>query len=402
MGKYDFDRVIERRGTSSLKYDFGMQRMGRTDLLPLWVADMDFALPDEIIGDIKNRVDHGIFGYTDPDEEYNEAVKRWFKDRHNLDIKDEWNTVVPGVVYSIAMAIRAVTYEGDSVIIQEPVYYPFKETILLNKRKCINNQLVYKNGHYEIDFDDFEKKIKEHNVKLFLLCSPHNPVGRVWTREELTRLGDICLKHNVTIFADEIHSDFIYPGYKHISFLSLGEKYLKSLMVGTSPSKTFNIAGLQVANILIPHKTLRDEFRRENEAAGYSQPNVLGLTATISCFNKGRKWVDELKEYLKGNLDYIRDYLKENIPEVKLIEPEGTYLIWLDFSEVTGDYHDLKHLIVEEAKLWLDAGIIFGRETALFERINIAASRVVIKTAMESLERAISGRRSLSCGTQDS
>ncbi|WP_044916592.1 MalY/PatB family protein [Butyrivibrio sp. WCE2006] len=393
MGKYDFDKVIERRGTSSLKFDFGQQRMGRTDLLPLWVADMDFALPDEILCDIKKRVDHGIFGYTDPDEEYNDAVKKWFKERHGLDIKKEWNTVVPGVVYSIALAIKAFTYEDDSVIIQEPVYYPFKETILLNRRNCINNQLVYKDGRYEIDFEDFEKKIKENNVKLFLLCSPHNPVGRVWTEEELKRLGDICLENDVAIFSDEIHSDFIYPGYKHISFLELGDKYQEKLVIGTSPSKTFNIAGVQVANILIPDKKTRDEFRWQNDAAGYSQPNAIGLTTTISCYNKGSDWVDELKEYLKGNLDFLRDYLRENIPEVKLIEPEGTYLIWLDFSEVTDDYKDLKHLIVDEAKLWLDAGIIFGKETALFERINIASPRVVIKTALDNLSKAVKDRK---------
>jgi cystathionine beta-lyase len=393
MGKYDFDKVIDRKGTASLKFDFGMQRMGRTDLLPLWVADMDFKLPDEIISDLRKRVDHGIFGYTDPCEEYHEAVYKWFKNRHGLEIKKDWTTVVPGVVYSIAMAIKAYTYEGDSVIIQEPVYYPFKETILLNKRKCINNQLVNRDGHYEIDFDDFEKKVKENNVKLFLLCSPHNPVGRVWKKEELKKLGDICLKYNVIIFSDEIHADFIYPGYKHISFLKLGEKYIKNLVIGTSPSKTFNMAGLQVANILIPDKTLRDAFRRENEAAGYSQPNAMGLAATISCFRKGGEWVDELKEYLTGNLAFVRDYLEKNLPEVKLIEPEGTYLIWLDFSEVTDDYHDLKHLVVDEAKLWLDGGIIFGKETALFERINIASPKVVIRTALDSLHRAIEARK---------
>ena len=393
MGKYDFDKVIDRRGTASLKFDIGEQRMGRTDLLPLWVADMDFALPDSILKDVNRRVDHGVFGYTDPCEEYNNSLQNWFSSRHGLSIDKEWNTVVPGVVYSIATAIRAYTYEGDSVIIQEPVYYPFRETIILNKRKLINNQLVNNNGHYEIDFEDFEKKIIENNVKLFILCSPHNPVGRVWTEAELTRLGNICLKHNVIIFSDEIHADFVYPGFKHTSYFSMDNKYRKILVVGTSPSKTFNIAGLQVANILIPDKWLREEFKRENEAAGYSQANVLGLTATISCFNKGGEWVDELIDYLTGNLDYVRDYLKENIPEVKLIEPEGTYLIWLDFSEVTDDYRDLKHLIVDEAKLWLDGGIIFGKETALFERINIASPRVVIRTALDSLHRAIENRK---------
>lgn len=392
VGKYDFGKDIDRRGTSSLKYDFGIERRRRDDLLPLWVADMDFKLPDEILDDIKIRVDHGIFGYTDPKDDYTQAVANWFKKRHGFDIDYDWNIVVPGVVYAIAVAVRAFTEPGESVIIQEPVYYPFRETIELNKRKVVNNQLVYKNGHYEIDFEDFEKKIVEENVKLFLLCSPHNPAGRVWTKEELLRLGDICLKHNVLIFADEIHFDFVFKGYKHTSFITLGEKYKDNLILGTSPSKTFNIAGLQIANIIIPNTSLRNKFDRENGAGGYSQCNVLGLVATKACYEKGEQWVDELLEYLEGNLDYIRNFIKEKLPKVKLIEPEGTYLIWLDFSEVTTDYRDLRNLIENEAKLWLDGGIIFGRKTALFERINIASPRSIIEKAMEQLYEAYEKR----------
>ncbi len=225
MGKYNFDEIIDRHGTSSLKFDFGKERAGREDLIPLWVADMDFKLPDEVLEDIHKRVDHGIFGYTDPKDDYFEALSGWYKRRQNLDIEKDWVTVAPGIVYSIALAVRAYSAEGESVIIQEPVYYPFRETIELNKRKCVSNQLVYnrEKNKYEIDFEDFEKKIIDNKVKLFLLCSPHNPVGRVWTKEELTRLGDICIKHDVIIFADEIHSDFIYEGHEHVPFLSLGE-----------------------------------------------------------------------------------------------------------------------------------------------------------------------------------
>ena len=388
MSRYDFDKVTDRHGTSSLKYDFGIERRRRDDLLPLWVADMDFRLPEEILDDIRDRVDHGIFGYTDPKEDYQKAVANWYGKRHGFEIKKDWNTVVPGIVYAIAVAVRAFTNPGESVIIQEPVYYPFRETIELNKRKVVNNQLVYKDGHYEIDFEDFEKKVVEENVKLFLLCSPHNPAGRVWTKEELLKLGDICVKHNVTIFADEIHSDFVFKGYKHTSFITLGEKYTENLILGTSPSKTFNIAGLQIANIIIPDEAVRAKFKIENAAAGYSQCNVIGLTATKACYEKGGQWVDELLTYLEGNLDYIRSFIKEKLPKIKLIEPEGTYLIWLDFADAFDNYRELRKFIEDEAKLWLDGGVIFGRETALFERINIASPRSIIEQAMEQLYAA--------------
>ncbi len=388
MSKYDFSNVTDRHGTSSLKYDFGIERRRRDDLLPLWVADMDFRLPEEILDDIRSRVDHGIFGYTDPKEDYQQAVANWYSQRHGFEIEKGWNTVVPGIVYAIAVAVRAFTKPGESVIIQEPVYYPFRETIELNKRKVVNNQLVYKDGHYEIDFEDFEKKVAEENVKLFLLCSPHNPAGRVWTKEELIKLGDICAKHNVTIFADEIHSDFVFKGYKHTSFITLGEKYTENLILGTSPSKTFNIAGLQIANIIIPNESVRYRFKTENDAGGYSQCNAIGLTATKACYEKGGQWVDELLTYLEGNLDYIRSFIKEKLPKIKLIEPEGTYLIWLDFADAFDNYRELRKFIEDEAKLWLDGGVIFGRETALFERINIASPRSIIEQAMEQLYAA--------------
>ncbi|SDB28071.1 MalY/PatB family protein [Butyrivibrio sp. INlla16] len=389
MTIYNFDKIVDRKNTSSLKYDFGPERKKRDDLLPLWVADMDFKLPDEVIEDIEKRVKHGIFGYTDPKDDYKTALRNWYLKRHGFEIKDNWNVLTPGVVYAIATAIRALTDKGDAILIQQPVYYPFAETVKQNGRKLVNNQLVYKNGHYEIDFDDFEKKIISENVKLFLLCSPHNPVGRVWTKDELTRIADICKKHDVYVFADEIHSDFIYKGNKHTPYISLGEEYTGKLIVGTSPSKTFNIAGLQIANIIIPNEEIRRVFVAENEAAGYSQCNAVGLTATMSAYTKGEKWLDELIEYLEGNVSYVKDFLKEKLPQIHLIEPEGTYLIWLDFSEFTDNHKELEKLIVDEAHLWLDPGIIFGRETALFERINIACPRKILEQAMTQLYEGV-------------
>ncbi len=390
MGQYDFDTYIDRRGTSCIKWDFGMERKGRDDLLPLWVADMDFKLTDEIVSDITNRASQGVFGYTDPKADYFDAVNGWFERRHGFKVDHDWITITHGVVYGIVLAIRAFTEPGEAVMIQQPVYYPFAESVRVNKRKLVNNQLVYKDGKYEIDFDDFEKKIVEEKVKLFLLCSPHNPVGRVWSRDELIRIADICKRHDVYVFADEIHSDFIYSSFAHTSYMTLGDGYRDKLILGTSPSKTFNMAGLQVANIIIPNKDVREKFRYENMITGYSQCNAVGLEATKSVYTKGDKWVDELIEYLEGNLSFVRDFLKEKLPKVKLVEPEGTYLIWLDFSKITDSHKELEDLIVDKAHLWLDPGIIFGRETSLFERINIACPRSILKQAMEQLYEAIS------------
>ncbi len=389
MSKYNFDKVIDRRGTSSLKYDFAQKRIGREDLLPLWVADMDFALPEEILDVIKVRVDHGIFGYTDPDAAYYDTLENWFETRYGYQIKREWNTVTPGVVYALATAIRAFTEAGESVLIQEPVYYPFREMIESNYRKCVNNQLVLRDGHYEVDFEAFEKTIIEENVRLFLLCSPHNPAGRVWTREELVKMADICLKHEVKIICDEIHCDFIFPGQTFIPFATLGDKYLNNVVICTSASKSFNIAGFQVANILVPDEELRKRFKEFNAAAGYSQGNALGLVATKAVYDLGGQWLDELVAYLNDNLAYVRNFLKERLPQIELIEPEGTYLIWLDCKGVVKDYPELKRLIYDEAKLWLDDGAIFGEETLLFERINIACPRSILEQAMTQLEEAV-------------
>lgn len=386
---YDFDQVIDRRGTSSLKYDFGPERKGRDDLLPLWVADMDFRLPDEILNEICKRTAHGIFGYTDPKPDYKESVRKWFSDKHGWEIEPDWITVTPGVVYAISTAIRAFTERGDAVIIQQPVYYPFSECITDNGRKLVNSQLIYENGRYRMDYEDFEKKVLENKVRLFLLCSPHNPVGRVWTREELEKIGEICLKHNVIIFADEIHCDITYPGAAHIPLASISRELADCAIVGTSPSKTFNMAGLQVSNIIIPNPKLRNQFRKENGAAGYSQANVLGLTACKAAYDLGDLWYREMLAYLKENLDYVRDFLKKHLPQIHMIEPEGTYLVWLDFSELGLSHNQLEKLIIEKARLWLDAGFIFGKETAMFERINIACPKSVLEQALTQLENAV-------------
>jgi len=385
----NFDEVIDRRNTNSLKYDFGMERKHRDDLLPLWIADMDFRLPEVIISDIQTAVAHGIFGYSDVKDGYFTALHDWFLNHFNWDIKKEWLIKTPGVVYAIALAIKAFTKEGESVLIQQPVYYPFSECINDNKRRLINNQLVYENGKYRIDYEDFESKIINEDVKLFLLCNPQNPTGRVFTKDELTRIGEICLKHHVIVLSDEIHCDFTYPGHTHTVFASINEEFANNSIICTSPSKTFNMAGMQTSNIFIPNKTLRDTFFHELDASGYSQLTTLGLVACQSAYLNGYEWLNELRTYLKGNLDFVRTFIKEKIPEIKLVEPEGTYLIWLDCSQLGVTYKELEKIVIDKAKLWLDGGIIFGKETALFERINIACPRSVLVQALTNLEIAI-------------
>jgi cystathionine beta-lyase len=388
---YNFDSIIDRRNTNCLKYDFMLERKKRNDLLPLWVADMDFRLPDEILSDIQNAVSHGIFGYSDVKEDYFKAVQYWFEEEFHWTVQREWLIKTPGVVFAIAQAIKAFTQEGDAVMIQQPVYYPFSECIINNHRKLVNNQLRYNDGKYTMDLEDFENKIIQEKVKLFILCSPHNPVGRVWTEAELNAIGDICLKHNVLIVSDEIHCDFTYPGHHHTIFASLKQEYSMNSITCTSPSKTFNMAGLQVSNIFIPNPELRKAFCHEVNASGYSQLNALGLVACKSAYTKGRPWLNEVKNYIEGNLSYVRSFLKEKLPEIKLVEPEGTYLIWLDCSELGINYKELEDLVIDKANLWLDGGIIFGKDTALFERINIACPRSIVEEALNRLERAIHG-----------
>lgn len=389
MGKYNFDQIIDRKNTSCLKYDFGMQRKGRTDLLPMWVADMDFALPEEILADFHKRIDHGIFGYTDPDAEYYAALDRWFSVHHGYHIQPEWVTLGCGVVYGLATGVKAFTEPGDAVLIQQPVYYPFREVIEDNGRKFVNSQLHYENGKYTIDFTDFEQKIEDNNVKVFLLCSPHNPAGRVWTKEELTRMGDICLKHNVIILDDEIHCDFVYTPHHFTSFLALDEKYRNNLVVFNSPSKTFNVAGLQPGNIIIPDENLRKRYRKANAAAGYSQGSIMGQVAVKSCYTKGDEWVKELVEYIAGNIAWVRDFVKENFSKATFVEPEGTYLVWIDFSGYGLSDDELEHLVTDEAKLWLDSGKIFGPATAQFERFNMACPRSTVEKAFHQLKDAL-------------
>lgn len=387
--KYNFDEIVDRRNTDCLKYDFAVERGKPEDVLPLWVADMDFRTAPGIIERTVADAQFGIYGYTESKDDYFQIVSAWYRDYFDWNVKKEWLVKTPGIVFAICTAIRALTKEGDSVMIQQPVYYPFSAVIRDNRRKLIDNTLVLRDGHYEIDFDDFEQKIIENEVKLFVMCSPHNPVGRVWSLEELRRMGKICLRHNVKVVSDEIHSDFVYEGRKHHVFTTVDPAFEEISIICTAPSKTFNLAGLQVSNIFIPNTQIREAFLEQMSAVGYNEVNMIGLHACKAAYETGREWLEELKIYLKGNLDYVRTYLVENLPQIKLIEPEGTYLIWLDCRALGLSEERLEHLIVHEAKLWLDAGAIFGEPGEGFERINIACPRAVLAEAMSRFDRAV-------------
>lgn len=389
--KYNFNEIIDRKGTDSLKYDFAVERGLPKDVLPLWVADMDFPVEDHIKEALIKAAEHAIFGYSDTKDDYFEVLRSWYERRFFWKVKKEWLVKTPGVVFAIAMAIQALTKENEAIIIQEPVYYPFSSTIRANNRKLVINNLVLKKDKYHIDFVDFEKKIIENNVKLFILCSPHNPVGRVWTREELQKLANICLKHKVYIFSDEIHSDLVYEKDTHTIFANLGKDVEDSCIVATAPSKTFNIAGLQVSNIWIANEKMRDAFKEAIDRAGYSQLNNMGLIATKAAYKYGEEWLEELKIYLKSNIDFVREFLKDKLPNIKLMEPEGTYLLWLDCRELGLSEKERQGLIQNKAKLWLDTGTMFGKAGAGFERINIACPRKTLEEAMNRLKEAING-----------
>jgi len=379
--KYNFDKIINRRNTNSLKYDFAIERGKPADILPLWVADMDFPVPHEVLQDLQIAASHGIFGYTETKSDYDDAVINWFKKRFNYTVKPEEIVKTPGVVFALAQMIRGFTQPEDGIIIQTPVYYPFYDIIEDNNRKLVTNPLVLNNGKYSINFADFEQKIVENNVKMFIFCSPHNPVGRVWTKAELKKLSDICERHNVLVISDEIHCDFVFDGNAHTVFGEINE----NAIIATAPSKTFNLAGLQVSNIFIRNAELRRKLKLEIHKSGYSQLNTLGLTACKSAYQHGEEWVDQLNEYLFGNVTLVREFLAERLPKIKLIEPEGTYLLWLDFRELGQTQAELDDIITNKAKLWLSFGTVFGKDGEGFWRINIACPREILKTALERL-----------------
>ena len=384
----NFDEIIDRRNTSCLKYDFAAERGYPADILPFWVADMDFRTPAPVIDALNARAAHGIFGYTQVKDDYFSVLQNWFRTRHDWNVERSDLIITPGVVFAIANAIRAFTKKGESILIQQPVYYPFANMIRQNERVLIDSPLRLIEGHYEIDFEDFEQKLIEHSVKLFILCSPHNPVGRVWTRAELEQIAAICLRHNVIVVADEIHEEFVRPGFRHIPFAAISDEAAAITVTCTSPSKTFNLAGLQISNIFIRDKELRRCFKEKLSRTGYDEPNTLGLTGAKSAYEHGAAWLTELLAYLEENNTRTRTFLAQHLPKVTLIEPEGTYLLWLDFSAYGLSDEELNAKIIRDAHLWLDDGPIFGAGGSGFQRINTACPWTTLETGLKNLAAA--------------
>lgn len=364
------------------------------DVHSYWVADMDWPTADSITEAIVRRARQGIFGYTDVKPHYFNAVASWYTRRFSYTPRQGSLTVTPGVVFAIAAAIYAFTKEGEGVLIQNPVYYPFSETIEAQGRRLLVNELVNENdsGRYLIDFDDFEKKIVQGNVKLFLLCSPHNPVGRVWEKEELLKMAEICLRHDVLIFADEIHSDFVWGKSRHTVFPSLSEKIEDRTIWATAPTKTFNLAGLQVSNIFITNRELFRKYRAALDAFGYSQKSILGLTASEAAYTEpdAEDWFNQASAYIEGNIDRLIAYVNKNAPQIKIQKPEGTYLVWLDIRAYGLSVKEQNELLVHRAKIWVDSGEIFGKCGEGFVRFNVCCPWKYLEEGLDAFCAALS------------
>ena len=384
---YNFDEVVCRKHTDALKLEALAPRWGRTDLLPMWVADMDFKTPPFIVEVMKKRMECEVFGYTVKPESWYEAIISWQKRRHKWTITKEMISFVPGVVPALAMAVQAFTQRGEKVMIQQPVYNPFAQVIRNNHRELVNCPLELKDGQYHINFKLFEKKIK--GCKLFLFCHPHNPGGRVWTREELEKVATICAQNNVIIVADEIHADLTLLPYEHIPFASVSEEAKQNSVVFASPSKAFNMAGLATSYAVIANPTLRRRFESYVEGNELAGGNVFAFNTVVAAYNKGEEWLQQMLTYVQGNIDEVVSYIKENIPQLKVIIPQASYLVFIDFSALQLNQKDIVALCTNRAHLALNDGSIYGEEGNGYMRINLACPRSVVRQALAQLKNAI-------------
>jgi cystathionine beta-lyase len=398
---YDFDTETDRRGTGSVKWEVIQHpedpgQWMRTDayfgenrILPMWVADMDFSCPAPVLKALEKRARHGIFGYTQADDEYYRAVIGWMKRRHQWDVKKEWIVITHGVVPALHMLVRSFVEPGKKILVQRPVYYPFFSAIERNGCKIAASTLVLHNGRYGMDFDDLEQKAADPDVQLAILCSPHNPVGRVWLPEELRRFGEICLHNHVMVVADEIHGDLVFPGNTFTPYAVADEAFADNAVICTAPSKSFNLAGLQTSNIIIPNKRIREQFKSALQANGIFGVNPFGMVACRAAYDEGEEWFEQLKAYLHGNLAAMTDLFSREIPRIPVIKPDGTYLVWFDCRSLGLDDGKLRDLMLNKARVFLDEGYIFGTEGSGFERINIACPRSVLMEALERIVKAI-------------
>lgn len=383
--KYNFDEIIPRRGTYSVKWDAEPD----ADVLPMWVADMDFRAAAPIIEALEKRVAHGIFGYTRVPEAYYDAVTDWFHRRHHWSVENDWILYTTGVVPALSAVIKGLTVPGDKVLIQTPVYNCFFSTLHNNDCEIVENPLLYRGGRYEIDFKDLERKAADPGVKLLILCNPHNPGGKVWSREELLRIGDICLQHHLTIIADEIHGELVFPGHTYLPFASLSAELARHTVTCTSCTKAFNVAGLHIANIIASEAELRTKVQRalnENETC---EVNPFGVDAMIAAYRHGEEWLEQLKGYLWDNLCYLRNRLEAQLPQFPVMEPEGTYLVWVDCSVLRRSSKEIAQLLLEKGKVRINEGSMYGKDGENFIRINIACPRQTLEEGLERLIRVL-------------
>lgn len=389
MGKFDI--VHNRKNTRSVKWD-GLNSVFQTDdVLPMWVADMDFRAPEAVNEAIKKRAEHGIYGYTTIDADVEDAIIDWNKDQHNWDIDRTWITYSPGVVTSLLLAIQAFTEPSDAILIQTPVYPPFANSIASHDRKVLTNSLVENDHYYTIDFEDFEQKLTQ-GVKAFILCSPHNPVGRVWKKEELKQMADLCVKHDVLIISDEIHSDLVFAGHTHFPIASLSKEISHMTITCLSPSKTFNLAGLQASYIVTEDKEKRDILSSHFQKQGASQLNTLGNIALEAAYRHGREWLEELMTVLSSHKQYVIEQLEADTVGLKVIRAEGTYLLWVDCSSLEMTPQELQAFMIEQAKVGLNAGYTYGNEGDVYVRINIACPRETLEEGIRRIVHAIQNK----------
>ena len=402
MTTCNFDTLPNRRGTGSTKWEFiyegdlfvqtdrADEKYGDQRLLPLWVADMDFCSPPAVIDALTERARHGIYGYTSPTDSYYTAVTNWMQKRYNWRVDREWILQTPGVVPAINLLIQTFVRPGEKVLIQRPVYYPFMNAIKNNGAEIVSNSLRYENGRYRMDFADLAEKAADPAVKLAILCSPHNPVSRVWTPEELTRFGQICLENEVLIISDEIHCDLVCNGAKFTAFATISDEFAQNSVICTAPSKTFNLAGLKTSNIIIPNPALRAPFARRLDAAGIHGLNCFGAVAVQAAYNHGEEWLAAMLAYVEANYHFLVDYLAAHLPQVRVVPLEGTYLAWCDFRALGLSPAGRKKRIMEKANVYLDEGELFGPEGEGFERINLACPRSILAEALERIVRVMS------------
>ena len=394
--KYDFNQICDRKNTNCFKWDFIQSIFGNDDVIPMWVADMDFPVATPIVEALKRRAEHEFYGYTKASTDVIQSVVDRMWDKYAWKIKPEWVVFTPGVVPALNITVRMLTHPGDEIILQEPVYYPFFPAVTFSGCQIVNNQLKLINGCYEMDYEDLEHQFHARigmfpvpsRIKAIMLCNPHNPVGRLWSKEELTKLGDIAIKHGVVVISDEIHCELLFKDNQHTPFASISEEFEQNSIVCMSPSKTFNLAGLEVSSIIIPNKKLRHLFI--NTRTGIlPEPNLFGYTALEAAYRFGDEWLDQLLDYLQGNLDFLLKYFANRIPKIKVIKPQGTYLIWLDCRDLGMDDMTLRNFMRDKAKVGFDDGFLFGSGGSGFQRMNIACPRPILEEALIRIETMV-------------